>query len=86
MSIYIKNPEVDKLARKLAKREGSSVTAVIYAALRGLDAARSPSRRRTPEEKYRRAKALIDDISKLPVLDSRSADEILGFNEHGVFD
>ena len=33
-----------------------------------------------------RIRAIQEEIARLPVLDSRSADEILGYNESGVFD
>lgn len=85
MSIYIKNPEVDRLARKLAKREGLSVTAVVHTALRGLDGG-VPATRKTPAQKKAAAMKILKEIWKLPVLDTRTADEILGFNAHGVFD
>ena len=30
--------------------------------------------------------AIVDEVKKLPVLDDRSPDEIIGYNERGYFD
>ena len=39
-----------------------------------------------PRRKFDEAKvrAIIERVSALPILDSRSADEIIGYNEFGV--
>ena len=34
----------------------------------------------------RRVQAIVDEVAKLPVLDDRSADEIIGYNDQGHFD
>ncbi len=41
--------------------------------------------RRTPEEIERRVKEIAERVAALPILDTRSDDEILGYNEHGVW-
>ncbi|AVA24817.1 MULTISPECIES: type II toxin-antitoxin system VapB family antitoxin [Rhizobium] len=82
MALSIKDPETEKLARALAARTGETITIAT---------------RRALEERLKRmgsqAKkaALLDDmeamrrrLSALPVLDDRSPDEIIGYDENGI--
>jgi hypothetical protein len=39
-----------------------------------------------PDKLLARVRAIQAEIAKLPILDDRSPDEILGYNEHGHFD
>lgn len=48
--------------------------------------ARHSNARPNREELLARVRAIQARIAQLPVLDSRSPDEILGYNEHGHFD
>jgi hypothetical protein len=43
-----------------------------------------PKRRRSPEEIEKRINEIIARVSALPILDHRTDDEILGYNEIGV--
>jgi hypothetical protein len=38
------------------------------------------------QEFSRRVEAIVESVKRLPVLDDRSADEFIGYNEHGHFD
>ncbi|SON58508.1 Antitoxin VapB (plasmid) [Hartmannibacter diazotrophicus] len=82
MALSIKDPETEKLARALAVRTGETITVATRRALEerlrriGLDAKKA---------------ALIEDmeamqrrLSVLPVLDDRSADDIIGYDENGI--
>ncbi|CDZ26788.1 Rv0623 family protein transcription factor [Neorhizobium galegae bv. officinalis] len=82
MALSIKDPDTEKLARELAARTGETITLAT---------------RRALEERLKRmgseaAKAaLLEDmeamqrrLSALPVLDDRSPDEIIGYDENGV--
>ncbi|MBB5574693.1 type II toxin-antitoxin system VapB family antitoxin [Rhizobium paranaense] len=82
MALSIKDPETEKLARALAARTGETIAIAT---------------RRALEERLKRmgsqAKkaALLDDmeamrrrLSALPVLDDRSPDEIIGYDENGI--
>jgi antitoxin VapB len=82
MALSIKDPEADRLARELAARTGETLTEAIVVALR---------ERLARETGRTRAVPLSDELaairrrcSALPVLDDRSADEILGFDHHGL--
>ncbi|HYM45751.1 MAG TPA: type II toxin-antitoxin system VapB family antitoxin [Solirubrobacteraceae bacterium] len=82
MPLNIKNPQTDNLARELAEVTGESITQAVGVAVRErlerLSAGRS--NRRLADE--------LDEIAlrcaTLPVLDRRSDDEILGYDEHGL--
>jgi antitoxin VapB len=82
MALSIKDPETERLARTLAERTGETITIAT---------------RRALEERLRRIgsdarkAALLEDLaasrrrwSALPVIDNRSADEIIGYDENGL--
>lgn len=82
MALSIKDEEADRLARQLAKYTGETLTEVVIVALRERLARVAPGPSRSN---------LVDDIERIgrrnaarPVLDSRSADEILGYDEWGL--
>lgn len=80
MPLSIKDPETDQLARALAAATGESLTEAIREALRER-LARARRRRHRLETRLKR---LQDQYAALPLLDGRSADEILGYDEHGL--
>jgi len=82
MPLSIKDPETERLARALAERTGETLTVAT---------------RRALEERLRRVNAgsrrarLLEDLaairrraSALRVLDSRSPDEIVGYDDNGL--
>jgi antitoxin VapB len=82
MTLSIKNPEADRLARELAEATGESLTDAVIRALR---------ERLERITGRRRAAGLGDEIARiqeriaqLPRLDERSDDEILGYDERGL--
>lgn len=82
MALSIKNPDADALARRLAQVTGLSLTDAVLKALRE-QLERETGRVRAPglmEE----LKAISARCAGLPDLDTRSPEEILGFDEHGI--
>jgi antitoxin VapB len=82
MPLSIKHPDADFLARDLARRQGKSLTDAIIDALRA-ELAREKKRVRSPGL----ASGLMEigaHFSSLQVLDSRSPDDIIGYDEHGI--
>ncbi|PJR12770.1 type II toxin-antitoxin system VapB family antitoxin [Sinorhizobium meliloti] len=82
MALSIKDPETERLAKALAEKTGETITMAT---------------RRALEERLRRLAnagnrdVLLEELAasrrrwaKLPVVDNRSADEILGYNENGL--
>lgn len=81
MALSIKDPETDRLARELAAATGESLTDAIRTALR--DRLERESRR--GGRGIRAAvRSIQERVARLPVLDPRSADEIVGYDVHGV--
>jgi antitoxin VapB len=82
VALNIRNTETEKLAEALAKLTGESKTEAVTQALRDRleRLRRDRSQRRLVDE--------LDDIAlhcaRLPVLDSRTAEEILGYDDHGL--
>ena len=82
MALSIKHDEADRLARALARETGESLTEAVVTALRErLDRVRRPRRAKRLQTEIR---AIQRRVAALPVLDARSADEILDYDEHGV--
>lgn len=84
MPLNIKNEDAHRLARELARLTGTSITDAVTSALR--DAVR-----RLQAEKTYSAQRLMLEIEEialhcasLPVLDTRPADEILGYGKDGL--
>ena len=82
MALNIKDPETDRLARELAAATGESITQAARIAI---------------EERLARVRAraeaganridlsdLIERARSRPDLDQRTAEEIIGYDEHGL--
>ena len=81
MGISIKNDHAEELARELARETGVLTTAITRALEERL--ARLEGRR-SPADRLALARAVLRRMDALPVLDERPADEILGYDEHGL--
>jgi antitoxin VapB len=82
MALNIKNAEAERLARALAQATGESLTEAVTVALRErLEAAR---RVRERAGVYAAVKELQAFVAELPDRDTRSADEIVGYDEFGL--
>jgi len=82
MALNIRNPETERLATTLAKLTGETKTEAVTKALRDrlVRVRRERTRKRLADE--------LDEIAlqcaALPVRDARPADEIVGYDEHGL--
>jgi len=82
-TLNIKDPEVRALAKELARRRGETMTEAVKHALReqlGSERGAGSETRRVVARVLERARR----TAALPVLDPRTAEEILGYEEHGV--
>ncbi|MEV6336430.1 type II toxin-antitoxin system VapB family antitoxin [Nocardia vinacea] len=82
MALSIKHPEADRLARELAAQTGETLTEAVVIALRER-LARETGRARTVPLRNELA-AIRRRCAALPVIDKRSPDEIVGYDEHGL--
>lgn len=92
MALNIKNPETERVVRELAKRTGLSITEAVYQAavekLRAMAAqheARLAQMTPAQREKLRRIEAISKSAAALPVFDNRTPDEIIGYDDKGVW-
>jgi antitoxin VapB len=83
MALSIKHPEADRLARELADSTGEGITEAVINALRER-LARQKKRRRHGRPLSEELRAIGDRVAALPVLDPRSPEEILDYDERGV--
>jgi antitoxin VapB len=83
MALSIKDPEADRLARELAKATGESLTEAVTNALRErlrvIQGGGKPRQTRIEE-----LMEITRRFSQRPVYDDRTADEIIGYDEHGL--
>lgn len=82
MALNIRNPETERLAAELARRTGESKTEAVTKALR---------ERLGRLRRERGKRRLADELNQialhcaaLPELDTRTPDEILGYDDRGL--
>lgn len=82
MALNIKSRETERVVRELAKRTGLSITDAIHQAA-------SEKLNALNDDREKRRQALYEIIERgktIPILDSRTDDEILGYNDKGTFE
>lgn len=83
MSLNIKNPATVALADELARRQGISKTAAIHQALN--ERLHRMGFRDTAQGRLlTELRAIRERVARLPELDSRCDEEIIGYDEHGI--
>ena len=84
MALSIRDPETDRLARELAALTGETMTQAIRTALAERLERKRGQRQEEIKRKRRAVMEILEEIWALPVLDDRPADEIIGYDEHGL--
>ncbi|MBX2999078.1 MAG: type II toxin-antitoxin system VapB family antitoxin [Caldilineaceae bacterium] len=83
MTIQINNPEVEKLAQELINYTGESLQQAVTTALQErLD--RERIRRKHARELAQQLLQIGRECAALPILDDRTPEVILGYNEQGL--
>jgi antitoxin VapB len=80
--LNLKDAETYELAAKLAELRGDTLNGAVKAALR--EKLERDGHAAGAEDRYRRMRAVLERYWALPVKDSRTADEILGYDENGL--
>ena len=84
MAFSIKNPEVDRLVREVARETGESLTdAILHALQERLERLRGRRSLPTVAEEIASVQARL---AALPILDDREPEEFLGYDGHGLPD
>lgn len=82
MTLNIKDPETDRLARELAAETGESIT---VAARRAIEERLARVRaRRLADPAAEELRTIVQRGRARAVLDARSAEEIVGYDENGL--
>jgi len=82
MALSIKHPEADRLARELAAKTGENLTEAVMNALRER-LARQQGRKRVLRLRDE-LRAISERCQTLPVLDARTPEQILGYDDRGL--
>lgn len=92
MALNIKDRETEEVVRRLAKRTGRSITETVRnaatAELKRIDPDHAErAAKLTPEQvaKLRRIEAICEEAAALPMFDARTPDEIIGYDENGIW-
>ena len=85
MALSIKNREVEELARELARISGKPITEAVRDSLkRELERAKIVTQATPNTGLAERLMAIGREVAAMPVLDDRTPDEILGYDENGL--
>jgi antitoxin VapB len=80
MGLNIKNAEVEAAIRQLAEQRGVDLTEAVRLAVRHeLERGQNGY-----ESRLARMRMIADRVAALPLLDSRSSEEILGYDDVGL--
>ena len=81
MALSIKHPEADRLARELARTTGETITEAVLKAIRERLVRETG---RDPDAVLAEIRRIQEEVAQLPVFDDRTADEIIGYDDHGL--
>jgi antitoxin VapB len=84
VALHIVSSEADKLARKLAKQNGETITEAVVTALKERLARTDTRQIRDREKRKANILKLLEELDRYPVLDSRTPEEIIGYDENGL--
>lgn len=82
MALNIRNRETEELAQAIASLTGETKTDAVKQALR--DRLKRLRRERADRRLADELDAIALHCASLPILDPRTADEILGYDDHGL--
>lgn len=82
MAISIKSLEAERLAREIAAKTGESLTGAIQKALE--ERLERIKHQRRSQIVLGQLEDILRRVDQLPVLDARTRDEIVGYDEQGL--
>jgi len=82
MGISIKNIQTEKLAREVSERTGESLTEAIKNSLE--ERLQRLKQRRRSQLAVTQLEEILRRVDAMPVLDPRTPDEIVGYDENGL--
>jgi antitoxin VapB len=82
MALSIKSIETERLAREVAAKTGESLTGAIQKSLE--ERLERLKQQRRSQILASQLEDILRRVDQLPILDSRTADEIVGYDEQGL--
>lgn len=82
MALNIKHPEADRLARALASTTGESITEAVLTAIK--ERLQRETGRGDTDAVRKNIRRIQQRFAAKRVADTRTADEIIGYDEHGL--
>lgn len=82
MALNIKNEETNRLVVALARETGESLTEAVTVAVR--ERLESLQRKHHRRELIQSVREIQTFVERIPDRDTRSADEIIGYDDHGL--
>jgi antitoxin VapB len=82
MPMSIKSLKTERLAREVAAKTGESLTGAIEKALE--ERLQRLQREQRNARLMSQLEEILNRVDRLPILDPRTPDEIVGYDEHGV--
>jgi antitoxin VapB len=82
MPLSIKSSETERLAREIAAKTGESLTRAIQTALQ--ERLERLNRQQRNRNLAKQLQEILRRVDQLPVLDSRSPEDIVGYDENGL--
>lgn len=83
MALSLKDPDSDRLARQVARLTGETLTEAVRTSL-AERLRREQAKRWRPASLADELEAIVRRGDALPVLDGRTAEEIIGYDENGL--
>ncbi len=83
MALSFKDPETETLARRVAALTGESLTQAVKGALRDRLKREEIARGKRPLDRAA-IDVILAEVATLPIYDTRSDEEILGYDENGL--
>jgi antitoxin VapB len=85
MALSLKDPETDRLAREVARLTGERLTEAVRKSLAERLERERLRRGRPRKDLVEAMRALAKETAALPDFDTRSPDEIIGYDENGMW-
>jgi antitoxin VapB len=82
MALSIKSLETERLVREIAAKTGESLTGAIQKALE--ERLERINREQRNRNLAHQLEEILRRVDQLPILDPRSPDDIVGYDEHGL--
>lgn len=82
MPLSIKSLDTERLVREIAAKTGESLTGAIQTALE--ERLERLNREQRSRNLMSQLEEILHRVDRLPVLDSSTPDEIVGYDEHGL--